>query len=227
MLYTPRQFSRFGLLGAILLALVCMAPIRAVADHTDDIEGARQCLDGALRHNDRNTLPCIRGILGYSDKQASILKCSIRTIDQGWNVFQFPSYVIQPGAREWVIVLNGISDRDLDVKTALIIQRDCHLAGDPVSTLMGDYYMLRARLLEITLIDVDSMALNLPGTTDAQTVQDISNLLDQIVAECKAFPATAVLPIKDMSWCHEALHLPDAPGRSSFEKLIATLYVGS
>ena len=215
------------LLLSCLLAMVSQfsEPKLACASWKDDMFHSQACYDNARRHGSRDVMPCMSPIAGYTDPRASLLKCSIWSTAQGWDVFQFPWFVVESGTREWVTVLNGLSDQDLDRKTGLKIQVDCRNSGDPEATLMADYYALRAYLLEISAIDLDSMALGLANSRSAVEDAEVSAILDAIVSDCNAMKPDAL--VRNLSMCHEVLNLEKAPGESSYEKLVSSIYIGS
>jgi hypothetical protein len=217
-----------------LYALVIWSTsLPAVANWNDDYLDAQICMNDKARARDYDTLPCIAGIIRYSDPQMSTLKCGARLTDQGFDFFQFPWMLLDNGEYPWLTIIRKISRRNfLDRDTARTLRTDCQrthgnarlskVAAD-FYDLLGTYYWLRALLIEVGSHDMRSATLNLPSIQSQASIQELEEAIDSIVRLCKGFPYNAPMPIRLTLPCAEPLGLQHRSGTTTFEKFLSGL----
>lgn len=203
-------YSLPGIFVAIVLALTAVV---AQANEADQLSDAQRCLDEHV--GSRDVLHCIDGISTHTSRQANRIKCAARVINQGFDWQKFAWVYVEGPDSSWVRVVNGLSDTDIKVSYAKLMRWECGNSGSKALSVLGEYYVLRALLLQIAA----------PIVT-AQIRARIGSLRDD---ELRGNLALSVTRIRDLcrdgmrpgiSLCHEALQLDDYPGETMFEKLV-------
>jgi hypothetical protein len=213
------------MLTRLVFILACLLlasgwPELSLADDDDDYNVAQTCFNDA--GNSRDVLHCLDTIRDRTDWLASQLKCAIRVADQGMiNAFDFPWLYTNSDEPIWITVLNALSDRDLDLATAALIQGDCRRSSYSVMNLLGDYYWLRANLLKVSAIEAEALKMNLPALIDSNEGREIGFAWDNVISDCAGMSPDA--PIWHMSLCVDVPGLSHDVGETTFEKMVNSM----
>jgi hypothetical protein len=198
----------------VALLVIGSGPLRAT--EADEIQDAQNCINDA--EPGRNTLHCIVGIEHYTDTTASFVKCGARILNQGLDWTNFPWLMTISDETLWLTVVNKLSDEDLDLSTARLIQGDCFLSNSPLMKIFGDYYLLRAALLEFGATEQNITLAGLQSATDFRLKFRIQDALESIRLECDANDGFHIF-----AFCVEAMRLDSYPGQTPLDRFTESL----
>jgi hypothetical protein len=140
-------------------------------------------------------------------------------------MLDFPWFLTKSNESLLLTVVNAISPlgRPFNREYAAIFRTDCYRSEKPAAALLGDYYWLRAVLLELTAVDTQSALVTLSTLQDGYARRDLETALKTVIDRCAAMPTNAIVPAGSTVLCYEALSFPQYPGETVLEKFIFSL----
>lgn len=224
------KVSNLIILLALSLMYLAWLPNEARADEDDDVLNAQRCLDNLARTggDHHQALGCIAGIEGYNDAKANYMKCGGYWAYGGflWPTFlNYPWFLDQTVNYPLVPMLNHVFDVEISKNFARKIQYACSNSELGRYPHFSDWMWLKAVLLEVSPLTDGALVTDLAGVDDKAKIEEIESALQNVIADCDAAPANAILPLKNTSFCLEPERIKTAPGARLYDRLIYRLRV--
>lgn len=222
--------SNLLILFAFSLISVAWLPVDARADENGDVFNAQRCLDdlGRTGGDHHQALRCIAGIEGYHSSRANYVKCAGYWAYGGflWPTFlNYPWMLDQTVDYPLIPMLNHVFDVELSKNFASKIQSTCSNSDLGRYPHLWDWMWLKAVLLEVSPLTDDTLATNLAGLNDQAKIEEIESALQTVIGDCDAAPSSAILPLKNTSFCLEAERIKTAPGARLYDRFVYRLRV--
>jgi len=122
-------------------------------------------------------------------------------------------------------MLNHVFDVELSKKFASKIQSTCSNSDLGKYPHLWDWMWLKAVLLEVSPLTDDTLVTNLAGLNDQAKIEEIESALQTVIGDCDAAPSSAILPLKNTSFCLEAERIKAAPGARLYDRFVYRLRV--
>ena len=222
--------SKLLILLVFSLISVVWLPVDTRGDEDDDVYNAQRCLDdlGRIGGDHHQALTCIAGIEGYNSFDANTVKCSGYWAYGG---FLWPTFLNYPWMLDQTVdypllpVLNQVFDVEVSKKFAWKIQTTCSNSEFGSDPHFSDWIWLKAVLLEVSPLTDDTLVTNLAGLNDQAKIEEIESALQAVIGDCDAAPSSAILPLKNTSFCLEAERIKTAPGARLYDRFVYRLRV--